>query len=54
MDIWSFSPKCFKQKGENFCLITLGDENKEVRSAGNYNTEKKDEDALAANSVLDN
>ena len=41
-----------KQKGENFYLGTFGGEHKEAGSAGDYATEKKEEDVLTAKTLL--
>ena len=54
MDIWSFNSKLSEQKGEHFYLRPFGGEHREAGSAGNYDTKKNEEDALTANSVLNN
>ena len=44
--------RCSKQKGENFYLRTFGREHKEAGNAGDYDTEKKEEDALTAKTLF--
>ena len=52
MDIWSFNSKLSEQKGEHFYLTSFGGEHKEAGNAGNYDTEKKEEDALTAKTLF--